>query len=338
MLECEERLMITRVIPAVLIAALVLLFPARPLLAINTLTLTVTTNKPTYSLADTAYVSGSLIWVPNNIPATDGIVGVEVRDSSGDPLIFRTLPTGSITSQNWLVNFTEFYPCDSNGVPKYSFQARETVYIHAGWRNFDMTLAHTVQYAVTIYDANSVPLGFQLFSIILAPNSTGAPIEFRATMIPTSTVGNVTLYASLFSDLPENGGYPYCPERNATFTIATPTSNPPFERSSDGTYNFSFKLPSSGVPVGNYTVYATAYYNDIGTYYYVASNATFALILQGDINGDGVVDIYDAIMMAKAFTTVPGNPRWNPKADLNHDDIVDIYDAIILANNFGKGG
>ncbi|MGD0495783.1 MAG: dockerin type I domain-containing protein [Candidatus Bathyarchaeia archaeon] len=330
--------MFTRVIPVLLIVVLVLFFPVRPSLAVVTLTLTVTTNKPTYRFADTVYVSGGLFWLPNYFPATDGIVGVEVKESSGQPFIFRTVPTGPVSSQNWLVNFTEFYPCDWRGIPKYSFQAREAVYVHAAWRNFDTILAHTVEYAVNIYDANSIPLGIFLFSIILAPNSAESPIEFMASMIPASTVGNVTLYASLFSDLPENGGYPYCPELNATFTIATPTNNPPFESSSGGTYNFSFKLPTGGIPVGNYTVYANTNYYAIGTYYYVASNATFAIILQGDINGDGVVDIYDAIQMAKAFNTAPGNPKWNPNADLNHDGFVDIYDAIILANNFGKGG
>ena len=50
------------------------------------------------------------------------------------------------------------------------------------------------------------------------------------------------------------------------------------------------------------------------------------------------MDIYDAILLALAFDTVPGDPEWNPNADLNHDSAVDIYDAIILANNFGKGG
>jgi DNA-binding protein Fis len=55
----------------------------------------------------------------------------------------------------------------------------------------------------------------------------------------------------------------------------------------------------------------------------------------GDINGDGVVDIYDAILLANAYGSIPGNPRWNPKADLNGDNVVDIYDAIILAKHYG---
>ena len=59
-------------------------------------------------------------------------------------------------------------------------------------------------------------------------------------------------------------------------------------------------------------------------------------LLQGDINDDGTVDIFDAILLANAFNTVPGMPNWNPNADFNTDEVVDIFDAIILANNFGK--
>jgi parallel beta-helix repeat protein len=56
----------------------------------------------------------------------------------------------------------------------------------------------------------------------------------------------------------------------------------------------------------------------------------------GDINDDRVVDIYDAIMLAKAYNSKPENPNWKQEADLNRDGVIDIYDAIILANNYGK--
>jgi hypothetical protein len=56
----------------------------------------------------------------------------------------------------------------------------------------------------------------------------------------------------------------------------------------------------------------------------------------GDINGDGSVDIYDAITLAGAFNTIPSSARWNANADINGDNAVDIYDAIILAGNFNR--
>lgn len=57
--------------------------------------------------------------------------------------------------------------------------------------------------------------------------------------------------------------------------------------------------------------------------------------LIGDLNGDSVVDIYDAIILANAFYSVQGAPNWNPNADINGDGIVDIFDAIFLTSHFG---
>ena len=58
--------------------------------------------------------------------------------------------------------------------------------------------------------------------------------------------------------------------------------------------------------------------------------------IKGDINGDGTVDIYDAILLSGAFNSVRGSSNWNPNADINGDGTVDIYDAIILSGSFGK--
>ena len=58
--------------------------------------------------------------------------------------------------------------------------------------------------------------------------------------------------------------------------------------------------------------------------------------LLGDLNGDGVVDIYDAIIFANAFGSMPGDANWNPNADFLGDGVVDIYDAIVLSVHFGS--
>jgi hypothetical protein len=56
--------------------------------------------------------------------------------------------------------------------------------------------------------------------------------------------------------------------------------------------------------------------------------------IPGDLNGNGIVDIYDAIMLANAFNSQPSSPNWNANADMNNDGIVDIYDAIFLVRRF----
>jgi len=58
--------------------------------------------------------------------------------------------------------------------------------------------------------------------------------------------------------------------------------------------------------------------------------------IPGDLQGDFVVDIYDAIILAGAFNSNLGSPKWNANADINGDLTVDIYDAIILAGHFNQ--
>ncbi len=58
--------------------------------------------------------------------------------------------------------------------------------------------------------------------------------------------------------------------------------------------------------------------------------------IPGDINGDKKVNILDAIMLANAFASRPGDLNWNPDADINGDNVVNILDAILLAGHFGE--
>jgi len=58
--------------------------------------------------------------------------------------------------------------------------------------------------------------------------------------------------------------------------------------------------------------------------------------MMGDINGDGIVDIFDVVIAAEAFGSCPGHPKWNPITDLNNDGIIDIFDLVIIAVNFGN--
>lgn len=55
-----------------------------------------------------------------------------------------------------------------------------------------------------------------------------------------------------------------------------------------------------------------------------------------DVNHDGIVDIFDIVVVAAAFATMPRTPGWNPIADLNQDEVIDIFDLVIIAAEFGK--
>jgi uncharacterized protein YjdB len=59
--------------------------------------------------------------------------------------------------------------------------------------------------------------------------------------------------------------------------------------------------------------------------------------LPGDVTGDGKVDAQDLSAVALALNSTPESPNWNPAADLNQDGIVDVFDLVLVGRNFGKG-
>jgi hypothetical protein len=54
------------------------------------------------------------------------------------------------------------------------------------------------------------------------------------------------------------------------------------------------------------------------------------------LNGDGIVNIVDISIVAKAFHTRPGDPRWNSIADLDKNGVIDILDISKVARDYGK--
>jgi PKD repeat protein len=68
----------------------------------------------------------------------------------------------------------------------------------------------------------------------------------------------------------------------------------------------------------------------------MCTNGTVGVHLAGDLNGDNLTDIFDAVLFAKAFGSKPGDPNWNPIVDLGCEGIVDIFDAVIFAGNYGR--
>lgn len=55
----------------------------------------------------------------------------------------------------------------------------------------------------------------------------------------------------------------------------------------------------------------------------------------GDFNGNGVVDDDDLDMIAEAFGSYPGHPKWREEFDLNKDGVIDMSDISTVASNYG---
>jgi len=107
-----------------------------------------------------------------------------------------------------------------------------------------------------------------------------------------------------------------------------------------------FTWNTSGLtPCRNYTISAEA---TLVPFEYNTTNNVFIdgfvkIRHVGDINGDGKVDMKDVALVAAAFGTYPGHPRWNPDADITGptylvpDNKVNMRDVSLVAKNFGQG-
>jgi parallel beta-helix repeat protein len=57
----------------------------------------------------------------------------------------------------------------------------------------------------------------------------------------------------------------------------------------------------------------------------------------GDVNVDGIVDIYDIVIAASSYGATPSDPNWNPRADIAPRwELIDIFDMVTLASRYGE--
>ena len=120
-----------------------------------------------------------------------------------------------------------------------------------------------------------------------------------------------------------------------------------------GQNSWSDDYPSGGNYWGDYTGsdhYCGLYQNETGSdgigdtpYAFGGNTDHYPLIFPwggftGDINQDGIVDIFDITTVAVAFNSKPGDSNWIEIADINSDGLVDIFDIVVVALHFGETG
>lgn len=92
------------------------------------------------------------------------------------------------------------------------------------------------------------------------------------------------------------------------------------------------------VPCNNFTIWAEASHVpfelkfDNNVYY----DGWVKIKMLGDVNGDGVIDILDIVLISIAYGSRPGYPNWNPEADLVPPyGFVDILDLVTCSSKYG---
>jgi hypothetical protein len=84
----------------------------------------------------------------------------------------------------------------------------------------------------------------------------------------------------------------------------------------------------------------TAAYVDLTTGYndMLTVPISFKIVIRGDVNGDGIVNIVDVVMTAKAFGSSFKDLTYYSEGDINCDGIINIIDLVVIGVNFGKTG
>ena len=150
--------------------------------------------------------------------------------------------------------------------------------------------------------------------------------------------GGVFYYGPYYGDgyvlfagfiLPDGNGTWHGPFPTGNGTLATITFRAKYQTIGLTNPSDSCSLALFDTKLADFQANSIPLYSANGTYDIVPSP-------MGDLNFDGKVDIFDALVFANSFGTRPGDAHWNSYADLNHDNVVDIYDAILLCKHFGE--
>lgn len=235
----------------------------------------------------------------------NGLVAFEVQDPDHSSVITLTLQTDTNGDYNVTFELSEYAPLGTY-----------TVYVSSTYENETAT--------------NNATFTVNQFIITIETDKTSYRIGETVYVGGKLVLNNALVQNGLVAFEVQN------PEYSSILLITLQTN-------SNGTYEIAFKLPDDS-KLGNYTVYVSSICGDAKA----VNNTIFEVLrraLSGDIDGNGVVNIYDLYIVAKAFGSHgpdipnPGDPpskNWNAIADLDGNGLVNISDLFKVAKDWGK--
>jgi len=235
----------------------------------------------------------------------NGLVAFEVQDPDHSSVITLTLQTDTNGDYNVTFELSEYAPLGTY-----------TVYVSSTYENETAT--------------NNATFAVNQFIITIETDKTSYRIGETVYVGGKLVLNNALVQNGLVAFEVQN------PEYSSILLITLQTN-------SNGTYEIAFKLPDDS-KLGNYTVYVSSICGDAKA----VNNTIFEVLrraLSGDIDGNGVVNIYDLYIVAKAFGSHgpdipnPGDPpskNWNAIADLDGNGLVNISDLFKVAKDWGK--
>lgn len=298
-------------------------------------------DKSIYGVGDTVNVAGNLTL--DGLLVLNGLVAFQV-DASNEVMLFRTLNTGTNPPVIPGVHVLNASVGDAFGNPNVNlYRDGATVYYIWIYFNNNHTIPLQALLVITGFDSTDNVICNMNYSKDPITIPVGGPYLWMAPwLVPEDAeLGAARIYVNAYTDYPEENGWPHCIEKSYSFNILSRETMSLSSQSGEashqvtGNFNTTFRIKRFGGRLGNHTIFASAFILVNGTAYLAFDSLTFQVILQGDINHDNWVDIFDVVIVALAFGT---SPPTDPRADVNKDGTVDIFDLVVVALHYGEWG
>jgi len=138
------------------------------------------------------------------------IATVSVSDqAANDTLTFRV---------GWIIETITVQTVNATGTPKIIFARGEHIYFNLTAKNIAF-VSKIVTFTIVAFDEQNVPIGQAVLQDWLMPPGQSKILVVDVQIPDWAFVGNAMVYANAYTDLPVNGGIPYCPEIFTAFII-----------------------------------------------------------------------------------------------------------------------
>jgi hypothetical protein len=294
-----------------------------------------------------AYFDGEVTSYPN-----DGLVSLQINDSTSNALVIRTLQTGTALPLVVPAEINTAYL--SNGIEGQITSINPsltTPYVYVSVLN-NLATTQNVFVTLNVYDSNGVPISVASQGINnIAPNAVSPGTAQFDFFIPSwAHYGTAHAYVDVFNKWPSQGGVPLAPEKEFTFTIAggaafsgTPETTNSLNTQPTENFNMTFRLPQSynpvlgtNVPLGTYLAWSTtSYYPQQGASPVVGQQSTeFGVSQLADVSGQGQVNFNSITYFVGLYIAYFTQNLYSPQIDFEHTGTIDFNDVLLFVGYY----
>jgi PKD repeat protein len=201
----------------------------------------------------------------DGLQVSDALISIEVRNPSGDPFLFRTIPVGN-PDERWAVSITDAHILDLADNPTDKAVVNSIVQLFVTIHNNQMNQVSGYVTA-TVYDGNLLPIRAAWSPISISPGSEVSR-QWSCYIPEWAYCGKATIHYNVYANLPQNHGFPYVPEKTIQFYITrNPELGAPYRPPKNsyttlpGQYNTTFQVPPDRYTIpGSYAIHVTGRY------------------------------------------------------------------------------